>query len=48
MKLAFGTLFLWTGAALIALASRGIEASTPWGAYQTILSRIRASGEGED
>ena len=47
MKLAFGIMFLWLGASMLYLASHGLEASTPWGAFQTILTKIRAQG-GED
>lgn len=40
MKLALGIVFLWIGAGMLFLASHGLEASTPWGAFQTILSDI--------
>lgn len=46
MKLAFGIMFLWTGAAMLYLASHGLEATTPWGAYQTILTDIRGDSAG--
>jgi hypothetical protein len=45
VKLALGTLFLWLGAAFLWLASHGLQASTPWGAYQTLIAKMR---EGEE
>jgi len=39
MNLAFGVLFLFLGAACLYVASHGLEASTPWGAFQTVLSK---------
>ena len=44
MNLAFAVVFLWFGASLLYLGSRGTEATTPWGAFQTILGKLR----GED
>ncbi len=41
MNLAFGVLFLWLGASMLYLGSHGLEASTPWGAYSTVLTHIR-------
>lgn len=41
MKLAFAVLFLWTGSSMLYLASHGIEATTPWGAFQSVLSKAR-------
>lgn len=56
MRLALGVLFLWLGCALLWVATRGIQAATPWQAYQTVLGAIRdgvsgsapAAGNGED
>lgn len=42
MNLAFAVIFLWTGAALLFLASRGLEEASPWGAFQTVMTHIRA------
>jgi hypothetical protein len=39
VNLAFGVLFLWLGAAFLYTASRGLDARTPWQAFQTVLSR---------
>lgn len=55
MRLAFGVLFLWLGCALLWVATHGVQAATPWQAYQTVLGAIRdgvsgsapATGEGE-
>jgi hypothetical protein len=44
MNLAFGVLFLWFGASLLYVASHGLDAATPWAAFQTILSKARAAG----
>lgn len=41
MNLAFAILFLYLGAALIYLGTRQIEAQTPWGVFQTILTAGR-------
>lgn len=41
MRLALGIVFLWMGAACLYLASHGLQAASPWGAYQTILGGIR-------
>jgi len=41
MNLAFGVLFLWFGASLLYLASHGLAATTPWGAFQTVLGKAR-------
>jgi hypothetical protein len=41
MNLAFACIFLWVGASMLYLASRGIEAATPWGAFQTVLTKMR-------
>jgi hypothetical protein len=43
MNLAFACVFLFVGASLLYLASHGLEASTPWGAFQTILGRARGA-----
>lgn len=39
MNLAFAVLFLWMGASCLYLASHGIQAATPWAAFQTILGK---------
>lgn len=39
MNLAFAIVFLWIGAELIWLSTRNLEAATPWGVYQTVLTR---------
>lgn len=41
MHLALACLFLWTGSALLYLATRPLQATSPWEAYQTLLSRLR-------
>lgn len=41
MRLALGVLFLWLGCALLYVATHGIQAATPWEAYQTVLGAIR-------
>jgi hypothetical protein len=41
VNLALGVLFLWVGAGCLHLASHGIQASSPWEAYQTLLTKIR-------
>lgn len=42
MNLAFGILFVWIGAAMLFLASHGLQAASPWGAFQTVIGRMRA------
>jgi hypothetical protein len=44
MRLVFAIVFLWMGGACLFLASHGVEARTPWGAFQTILTK--AAGDG--
>lgn len=46
MNLALGIVFLFAGASLLYIGTRGTEATTPWGAFQTIIGRMR--GEGAD
>lgn len=46
MNLAFGILFIWVGAAMIWIATHGTDASTPWEAYQQIITGIRKGVEG--
>lgn len=41
MRLALAIVFLFVGASMLQLASHGLEASTPWEAYQTIITRMR-------
>jgi hypothetical protein len=41
MNLAFGILCLWVGCSLLWLGSHGLEASTPWAAFQTVLGTAR-------
>lgn len=43
MNLAFGVLFLWSGASLLYIATHGLGASTPWGAYTALLAKMRES-----
>jgi hypothetical protein len=43
MNLAFAIVFLWIGAAALHLASHGIQATTPWEAFQTVLSKARGA-----
>lgn len=43
MNLALAVIFLWLGATLLYLASRGLEAATPWAAFQTVMTRMRES-----
>lgn len=43
MNLALAIVFLWFGAAALYLASHGIEASSPWGAYMSVLGAIRGA-----
>lgn len=38
MNLAFAVLFLWVGCACLYVGSHGLEAATPWGAFQTVLA----------
>lgn len=45
MNLAFGVLFLWLGASLMYVASRGLEARTPWQAFQTVITKAVPDGE---
>jgi len=41
MNLAFSILFLWLGASMLYIATRGGEASTPWGAFQSVMTAAR-------
>lgn len=41
MRLAFAIVFLWLGASLLYVASHGLEAVTPWGAFRSVLSKAR-------
>lgn len=41
MNLAFACIFLWMGAALLYVSSHGLEASTPWATFQTVLGKAR-------
>ena len=41
MRLALAIVFLFTGAAMLQLASHGLEGSSPWEAYQTLITRMR-------
>jgi hypothetical protein len=43
VNLAFAIVFLWMGAAALHLASHGIQADTPWGAFQTVLGKARGA-----
>lgn len=40
MNLAFAVMFLWMGCACLYLASHGLQASSPWGAFKTILNAV--------
>lgn len=40
MKLALGIIFLWIGAAFLSVAVHGIQGSTPWAAFSTIIQNI--------
>jgi hypothetical protein len=41
MGLALATVFFFLAGSCLYLASHGLEASTPWGAYSTVLGKIR-------
>jgi hypothetical protein len=41
VNLAFAVMFLWAGGALLFVASRGLQATTPWGAYQSVVAKMR-------
>jgi hypothetical protein len=41
MNLAFGVLFLWMGAGAFYIASHGLGAGTPWGAFSALLGKMR-------
>lgn len=41
MNLAFAIIFLWAGAACLWLGSRNTGATTPWGAFSAVLSKVR-------
>jgi hypothetical protein len=41
MNLVMAILCLWVGAAMLFLASHGLEAATPWAAFQTVLTKAR-------
>lgn len=41
MNLALAMMFLWLGAGALYLASHGMEAATPWAAFQTVLGKAR-------
>lgn len=43
MNLALGIIALWLGATLLYLAAHGLEATSPWSAFQTVIERIGAS-----
>ena len=43
MNLALACVFFLLGASWIAVASHGLEASTPWQLFQTILTRARGA-----
>lgn len=44
MNLAFGVLFIWLGAALLYVASHGLQATTPWQAFQSVLNKAVPNG----
>lgn len=41
MGVAFGILLVWLGIAMLWIAFHGVDADTPWGAYQEIIGRIK-------
>lgn len=41
VNLALGILFIWLGGAALWLGTHGIEASSPWEAFQTVLGAAR-------
>jgi hypothetical protein len=43
MNLALSILCLWVGSAFLYLASHGLQATTPWAAFQTIITKIDES-----
>ena len=45
MNLAFAVLFLWFGASLLYLASHGLEASSPFAAYRSVLGKMAGGGD---
>lgn len=40
MKLVFAVVFLWLGASMLYLGSHSLQASSPWDAYRTVLTKI--------
>lgn len=48
MNLALGCLFLFTGSVCLYMAARPFKATTPWGAYQEVINRLKGvSTDGE-
>lgn len=45
MRLAFGVLFLWLGASCLYIASHGVQATTPWAAFQTVLAKAKGPAD---
>jgi len=41
MRLALAILFLWLGGSALYLGTHGLDASTPWAAFQTVLGKAR-------
>lgn len=46
MNLAFGSVFVFLGCAMLAYASHTHESSTPWGAYQAMIGKMRGEPVG--
>jgi len=44
MGLAIGILLIWAGCACLYVAAHGLDATTPWAAYQEVMSGIRDTG----
>jgi hypothetical protein len=44
VNLVLAVICLWTGSALLFLASHGLQATTPWAAFQTIITKMAEAG----
>jgi hypothetical protein len=44
VNFAFGVLFIWMGCALLYIASHGVQATTPWQAFQSVLNKAVPAG----
>lgn len=47
MRMALGIMFLWAGAACLWVARTDLQADTPYGAYRTLINRLREDEDGE-